>query len=127
MTLNVPVCEGIQLPTKWIDHDNSGHQYFVYRHKLKSSDKEYKDVESAFKNTGGGGKIVSILRVQNPKIYKIYMQEREEIKKRRHKQLQAGTNAVLEIKGFHGTNSEAMDKIISNGFNRSYAGSSVGI
>ena len=118
--------KGLQLPTEWVDYLSNDHDYREYRHTLKRSDIEFKEVERAFKRTEGGGKIASIERIQNPKIYRGFIQEKEHIEKRRLLEIQESKHAVLSIRGFHGTDAEAVEQIISNGFNRSYAGTAVG-
>lgn len=76
----------------------------------------------AFTSTGGPTNVVSIERVQNPKIYRRYIQEKEDMRRRR----QQIKPARLHVMAFHGTSETSIDQIISNGFNRSYAGTAAG-
>ena len=92
---------------------------------LVTSDPEYQTVYQAYTSTGGGGTVLSIERVQNPKIYRKYCQQKEDIRKRRQKEISSGS-ACLEVMAFHGTKETSIDQIVTNGFNRSYAGSSAG-
>ena len=92
---------------------------------LTATDSEYKYVEKLFVQSGGQGSVVGILRIQNPKLYISYIQEKQTIMKRRQKQIQDGL-ATVERQLFHGTTNESIDHIMSCGFNRSYAGTAVG-
>jgi poly [ADP-ribose] polymerase 10/14/15 len=115
-----------QFPSTWKDSSTEGtHDYELEKVQLATSDHEYKDVEQLFFQTGGKGTILSIIRVQNPKLYMSYVQEKQSITKKRQKQIQDGS-AVVERSLFHGTKSDFVDHIMSSGFNRSYAGSVVG-
>jgi hypothetical protein len=115
-----------QFPSTWKDSSTEGtHDYELEKVQLATSDHEYKDVEQLFFQTGGKGTILSIIRVQNPKLYMSYVQEKQSITKKRQKQIQDGS-AVVERRLFHGTKSDFVAHIMSSGFNRSYAGSVVG-
>ena len=117
---------GYQFPSTWKDRYTEGlHEYELDSFQLATTDSEYKDVEKLFVQSGGQGTIVSIVRVQNPKLYVSYIQEKQAIMKRRQKQLQDGS-ATVERQLFHGTRNESIDHIMSCGFNRSYAGTAVG-
>lgn len=121
----VVVYLGTVIPASWVDPGGKGHEYEVHKVKLTSSDPEFTAVHQAFSSTGGTGTIVCIERIQNPKLYKMYVQERQHMAKRRQKEIQSGA-ARLEVLGFHGTKAEVVNPIVSGGFNRSYAGLSAG-
>ena len=116
---------GGELPSFWVDPNGGGHDYPLYKHKLAPTDPEFIKVSQAFTSTGGAGRITCIERIQNPKLYRSYIQEKQHIAKKRNKEIQLKT-AFLELPGFHGTNTQAIEQIISAGFNRSFAGSAVG-
>ena len=109
----------------WFDPTGVGKDYDAYMHKLRPSNLEYMTVKLAFVISGSGGTILSIERVQNPKLYRSYVQEKQHIQKRRQREINSGS-ACLEVKAFHGTSENAVDQIVNNGFNRSYAGSATG-
>ena len=75
------------------------------------SSKEYKDIETAFKKTAGN-EIVSIERIQNKEIYKLYNVQREEMMQKYGKNF-AGKELML----FHGTTRENIENINAVGLN----------
>ena len=116
---------GADLPSFWSDPTGTGRDYSLHTHKLRPADPEFLKVRQAFTATGGVGNIICIERIQNPNLYKSYQKEKQRIAKERSTQMQSG-KAVLEVQGWHGTNVDSIEQIISNGFNRSYAGTVAG-
>ncbi|XP_065925390.1 protein mono-ADP-ribosyltransferase PARP14 isoform X4 [Magallana gigas] len=123
----------VGLPVKWAHMKSDQTMVEV---KLSPHDKEYKDVLARFSATSGGSvsisekivrklktqmsasyevkKIVEIRRVQNPSLYQQYAAKRKEISIRNKRDPEKWL--------WHGTYPETVDKIINNGFNRSYCG-----
>ena len=104
-------------PDTW---DDMPHQTPVLCVDLQSSDIEYKQVSEAFNKTMTKGKhyteIVKIQRIQNPRLYRIYQQAKEEMEQANPQ------HHPNEKQLFHGTDIDSAVKINTNGFNRSYAG-----
>jgi O-acetyl-ADP-ribose deacetylase (regulator of RNase III) len=117
--------EGMSLPQTWINPGNSQQEYDLYIHKLQPSDSEYQTVHTAYTSTGGPVTVLSIERVQNPKAYRRYLQEKADLNRRRQQQIATGA-ACLDVMAFHGTSEASVQQIMSNGFNRSYAGRAAG-
>ncbi|XP_062523669.1 protein mono-ADP-ribosyltransferase PARP14-like [Corticium candelabrum] len=109
------------LPLCWTDPEGRGHDYPLYKYKLDRTDREFRNVSDAFTSTGGTGSITSLERIQNPKMYRSYLNEKRYIAKTRSKEIVSG-KAVLQVQGWHGTDAETIEHIITNGFNRSYSG-----
>ena len=84
--------------------------------KLSTSSKEYKEIETAFKKTAAN-QIVCIERIQNRAIYELYNLKRKAMMTKYGKDFTG-----KELKLFHGTSRENIEKINSGGLNRSYAG-----
>ncbi|XP_062604645.1 protein mono-ADP-ribosyltransferase PARP14-like [Saccostrea cucullata] len=123
----------VGLPAKWVPMKN--HQTMV-EITLKPGDNEYKQVLSKFNASSQGSvsvseklyrklktqlsasyeisDIVEIRRVQNPYLYQQYAAKRKEI------QVKNGKDPEQWL--WHGTYPETVDKVINNGFNRSYCG-----
>ncbi len=84
---------------------------------LKADSIEYKQLLDAFNKTmSKGNDIVKIQRIQNPKLYSLYAQAKEQMDK---------TNPLHhqnERQLFHGTDATSAVSINTNGFNRTYAG-----
>ena len=118
------IAAAFQFPSTWTSTGGE-HEYELHRQKLKPSDDEYKDVAKMFSDTGGQGTVVTIERVQNPRLYMSYIQEKQALTKRRQVQIQA-KSACVDRRLFHGTKPESVLHILTCGFNRSYAGTVVG-
>ncbi|XP_062616540.1 protein mono-ADP-ribosyltransferase PARP15-like [Saccostrea cucullata] len=123
----------VGLPAKWVPMKN--HQTMV-EITLKPGDNEYQLVMSKFKASSQGAvsvseklyrklktqlsasyemsDIVEIRRVQNPYLYQQYAAKRKEIQVKNKKDPEQWL--------WHGTYPETVDKVINNGFNRSYCG-----
>ncbi|XP_042563395.1 protein mono-ADP-ribosyltransferase PARP14-like [Clupea harengus] len=106
----------VSLPSHWANM-NAGD---VDQIKLSASSTEYAEVEKEFRRTGLASTIIQIERVQNSTLWMIYM-----IKKNQFDQKNSHTNN--ERKLFHGTSADTTDQINRSGFNRSFAGSAVGM
>ncbi|XP_026198204.1 protein mono-ADP-ribosyltransferase PARP14-like isoform X2 [Anabas testudineus] len=99
------------LPSHWDDMKGD----LLKRFPVASGSQEYNNVEKEFRRTGLNSNIISIERVQNVTLWQSYQLMKKEMeKKNKHK-----NNEKLL---FHGTNSNAIDLIDKQGFNRGYAG-----
>ena len=125
----------LEIPKEW-ERLPCGTNYDYRIVPLSPSSHEYKDVSERFQKTvqlhlrqnapvPPYPSLVTIERVQNPRMYHKYLQEKDALRKKRAAQLK-GNKATLEMELFHGTGPDAIDHIVSNGFNRSYAGKAVG-
>ncbi|XP_039258516.1 protein mono-ADP-ribosyltransferase PARP14-like [Styela clava] len=100
------------LPDYW--SDMKGQQ--LIKVKLSSTSKEYQTVFTKFIASGQFHQnIIHIERIQHVYLYKQYVAKKAEVTKK----LQ-GSGVQVERELFHGTTDD--DKIIQNGFDRSYAG-----
>ena len=96
--------------------DTTSDDHRFYKFKLNVDSEEYKKVETAF-HTTARNEIVSIERIQNKEIYKLYNVKREGMMKKH------GSNFTSKEKMlFHGTSFQNLEKINAGGLNRSYAG-----
>ena len=101
------------VPDYW--DDLPGDKKF-HKVNLSTSHKEYKEVETAFRKTAAN-KIVRIERIQNKQTYELYNVKRQAMMKK------YGSNFTgKELKLFHGTSAQNIEKINAGGLNRSYAG-----
>ncbi|XP_056443600.1 uncharacterized protein LOC130380432 [Gadus chalcogrammus] len=96
------------LPRRW---DKSqvpeiGHKKVL----LRDSSKEYKKVETLFRQTMTAFDIVKIERIQNKSLWDQYQLQREQMKTRN------GGHSVVERKLFHGTDSKFIDPICCSNF-----------
>ena len=99
--------------------DSNGIEKPVHLIPLTAGSPEYNTVESQFNKTmakGNNNQIVSIQRIQNPVLYHQFMVRKKEMEKRNPSGYQN------ERWLFHGTTSDALDHINTQGFNRSFAG-----
>uniref|UniRef100_A0A8B8E811 Poly [ADP-ribose] polymerase n=1 Tax=Crassostrea virginica TaxID=6565 RepID=A0A8B8E811_CRAVI len=102
----------VGLPSKWKPMKSDQTMMEV---TLRQGDKEYNDVLSHFQTSAGGSvKVSEIRRVQNPSLYQQYAAKRKEISLRNGKDPEKWL--------WHGTHPDTVNKIINNGFNRSYCG-----
>jgi poly [ADP-ribose] polymerase 10/14/15 len=125
----------LEIPKEW-DRLSCGTDYSYRKVLLNTSSPEYRDIFERFKTTAiydcnkmnpvpPHPSVVAIERVQNPRMYNKYLEEKEALSKKRKAQLKPNMGA-LEMELFHGTAPDTIEHIISNGFNRSYAGKAVG-
>ena len=98
--------------------DAKGKEKHVHLVPLTAGSPEYNNVESQFNKTmvKGRSQIVSILRLQNPVLYQQYIVRKREMDK--HNPPGHQNERWL----FHGTSPDTLDKINTQGFNRSFAG-----
>ena len=98
--------------------DSNGKEVHVHLVTLQTSSPEYKDVESKFNvtMTGRYSQILSIQRLQNPILYGQYVSRRKEMDKRNP----SGHKNELYL--WHGTASQNLNNINTQGFNRSFQG-----
>ena len=84
---------------------------------LSKASEEYRKVKRELSLTSRGTikGILSIQRIQNPKLYMSYMIRKQAMDKRNE-------SSNNERYLFHGTSKESSEAINHNGFNRSYAG-----
>jgi poly [ADP-ribose] polymerase 10/14/15 len=94
-----------------VDQKNKFHKF-----NLSTSSKEYQDVEAEFRKTAPN-QIVSIERIQNREIYRLYNVKRQAMVNKYGSNL-SGKELML----FHGTSAENIENIHAKGLNRSYAG-----
>ncbi|CAB4045744.1 poly [ADP-ribose] polymerase 14-like, partial [Paramuricea clavata] len=100
-------------PDYW---DSTLFECIFHKINLSTSSKEYQEVETAF-HTTAPNQIVRIERIQNREIYEIYEVKRQAMMKK-----YGGNFAEKELRLFHGTSVENIEKINAGGLNRSYAG-----
>ena len=86
----------------------------VHKVELSPSSPEYESVLFRFKATAGTVNIHKIERIQNPHLYQCYMVRKQKMDK------DLGKNSERQL--FHGTGSEKVDQINTQGFNRSFCG-----
>ena len=109
-------------PKDWdpMPTDAKGKEKHVHLVTLTAGSPEYNNVESQFNTTMVKGssysQIVSIQRIQNPVLYQQYMVRKREMDK--HNPPGHQNERWL----FHGTSPDTLDKINTQGFNRSFAG-----
>ena len=100
--------------------DTNGIEKHVHLVPLIAGSPEYNYVESQFNKTMRKGlsynQIVNIQRIQNPVLYHQYIIKKREMDKRNPPGHQN------EQWLFHGTSPDTLDKINTQGFNRSFAG-----
>ena len=109
------------MPSNW-DEIEDGKE--VVRVEVKKDSSEFNEVSQNFLATAGGitaQKIVSIFRIQNPRIYKFYAKEKDMLERKRAAAL-ANQGLGVEWKLWHGTSEDIIQQIVTKGFNRSYAG-----
>lgn len=98
----------------------TGMEMHVHLVTLKPGTTEYNDVESKFTATLATGKdfkqLVSIQRLQNPKLYGQYIAHKKLMDKHNPK------NTQNERWLFHGTSPDSCEKINTQGFNRIFKG-----
>ena len=102
-----------KVPSYWA---KPTHRSTFHKFKLSTSSKEYKDVEAKFHKTASN-QIVSIERIQNEEIYKLFNIKRQSMNKKYRYDF-----CTKEKMLFHGTTHENLEKINAGGLNRSYAG-----
>ena len=78
---------------------------------LLSSSQEYQKVINHFGGENESVKIEKVERIQNPRVYKLYLSKKESM----------GMEAN-EMQLFHGTKSENVSSINTNNFNRRFFG-----
>ena len=98
---------------------------------LNPSSQEYGDVSASFLTTlPASTRIVSIQRIQNVAMYQSYIVKRKNIIER-DQTLRRADNSASFAQGlarferrwlWHGTNADTVDKIVQQGFNRSFCG-----
>ena len=110
------------LPRNWVPmpRDDRGNDVHVHLVKLVSSSDEYQEVVERVQQTLPSNLIVkSVERIQNPYLYKAYQLRKEKMDTDNRK-------ANNERQLFHGTNSNNVKKINTQGFDRSFTGSAHG-
>ncbi|XP_070569403.1 protein mono-ADP-ribosyltransferase PARP14-like [Ptychodera flava] len=95
--------------------------YMLPTHRSKSVilnplSKEYKEIDTLFRKTYTPRMTVQIQRIQNEKLYRQYIRNKQNIDAKNPQ----GT--VNERRLFHGTSADTIEKINSGGFNRIFAG-----
>jgi poly [ADP-ribose] polymerase 10/14/15 len=124
----------LEIPKEW-ERLPCGTDYSYHTVALSPSSSEYKHVSEKFTNTvhvqlttearvPPYPSLVSIQRIQNPRIYNKYLDEKEALKKKRETQLNTN-RGVLEMELFHVAGQNALEHIISNGFDRSFVDAEV--
>ena len=109
------IVEGI--PDNWdpMPADVNGKEKPFHLVALKAGSTEYNNVEKKFNSTMTK-QIISIQRIQNPVLYQQYAVR----KKKMDKQNPLGCQNECWL--WHGTSPDTIDKINTQGFNRSFAG-----
>ena len=96
------------LPKFW---EPQGKEEKVQLVTLLSSSREYQQVIDLFGNANKFLRIEKVQRIQNPRLYKLYLSKKESM----------GMEAN-EKQLFHGTKSENVSSINTNNFNRRFSG-----
>lgn len=111
----------IAIPKNWecMPRNQAGNDVTVHMVKLLSTSSEYNDVETKFYQTVVNVPIVSIERIQNPHLYQAY-----QLRKQKMDKDNGGSHNELQL--FHGTSSDNVAKINTQGFNRSFSGTANG-
>eukprot|EP00118_Oscarella_pearsei_P014064 m.118188 g.118188 ORF g.118188 m.118188 type:complete len:2360 (+) comp37639_c0_seq1:113-7192(+) len=115
--------DGITFPLTWSEMAGGAEYEHV---ELVQTSWEFLVVAKRFEATKGGSRrnqIERILRIQNPRIYRFYAKEKEQIEK---KVIKHGQTGSVERQLWHGTKEGSVEQITAGGFNRSYAGTNVG-
>ena len=86
----------------------------VHRVKLRPQSSEFKSVVQMFTKTVNSEAVKKVERIQNPQLYKEYQLRKQKIDK------DNGGNNERQL--FHGTTSNCVKKINSQGFNRNFSG-----
>ena len=111
------------MPSNWDEIQDDKEAVRVH---VKKDSSEFDEVAKKFLATAGGitvQQIVSIVRIQNPRIYKFYAKEKDRLEKKRATALaNQGHGYGVEWNLWHGTSEEIIQLIVTKGFNRSYAG-----
>ncbi|XP_070212581.1 protein mono-ADP-ribosyltransferase PARP14-like [Littorina saxatilis] len=104
-----------RLPSNWEPHGTNEQVKLV---KLKTTDKEYGEVEDRLRDTQGNKyvTIVSVDRIQNVMLYQQYQAKKTNMDE------QNGKGFPNEMTLWHGTATDAIQSINNHGFNRSYCG-----
>ena len=105
------------IPDNWdsMPADVNGKEKPVHLVALKAGSTEYNNVQKEFNNTMTK-QIISIQRIQNPVLYQQYAVRKKKIDK------QNPPGCQNERWLWHGTSPDTIDKINTQGFNRSFAG-----
>ena len=111
------------IPDNWdpMPVDVNGKEKPVHLVALKTGSTEYNCVEKEFNKTMNKGTnytqiIISIQRVQHPVLYQQYAVRKKKMDKQNH------LGCQNERWLWHGTSPDTIDKINTQGFNRSFAG-----
>ena len=100
--------------------DDRGNDIDIHLVKLASSSVEYQDVIERLQETVPSNLMIkSVERIQNPYLYQAYQL-------RKQKMDRDNPQANNERQLFHGTNSDNVTKINTQGFDRSFSGSAHG-
>merc|ERR1711935_622781 len=125
---NVGDTDALNAPSNWNDVIDPS---IVQIQKLNKTDSEYRKVEAAFDSSlACKVKIASINRVENLAMWQSFVVKRQTIVSREISQETETSDADINQKRqrlercwlWHGTNVEVMDKILQQGFNRSFCG-----
>ena len=131
---NVGDAGALEAPSHWAPVVDPS---VVQQHDLPADDPERKAVENAFLSTlrppyyNKHVKVLKVVRVQNLSMWQSYVVKRQTICYRETGELANSDNDSLQRKAlerferrwlFHGSNREVMDKILQQGFNRSFCG-----
>ncbi|XP_070574790.1 protein mono-ADP-ribosyltransferase PARP14-like [Ptychodera flava] len=116
-----PDDSSVKYPKTWDKFPHKHKDNEPYRVTLSHTSKEYKTVEADFLQKSGTSNLTvqQIERIQHELQYQIYSLRRKALTQKYPKQ-------EIEKTLYHGTKADSVDPIIRRGFNRSYAGSSVG-
>ena len=94
--------------------ERNGNVVTVHTVRLARQSSEFESVEQAFQKTAGSVAIMSVERIQNPLLYKAYQLRKQKM------DMDNGGNNERQL--FHGTASENVKKINSQGLNRNFSG-----
>ena len=94
--------------------ERNGNVVTVHTVRLARHSSEFESVEQAFQKTAGSVAIMSVERIQNPRLYQAYQLRKQKM------DMDNGGNNERQL--FHGTASENVKKINSQGLNRNFSG-----
>ena len=104
------------MPRNWtrMPRERNGNEVTVHTVRLAPHSSEFQSVVQEFQKTAGSVAIMSVKRIQNPLLYQAYQLRKQKM------DMDNGGNNERQL--FHGTASENVKKINSQGLNRNFSG-----
>lgn len=94
--------------------ERNGNEVTVHTVRLAPHSSEFQSVVQEFQKTAGSVAIMSVKRIQNPLLYQAYQLRKQKM------DMDNGGNNERQL--FHGTASENVKQINSQGLNRNFSG-----